>query len=157
MPHPPLPESMKRKRNFTWDTGWSLTKFSRLVHQVSGKMPSVPDWAGETAHPAMDVFEDDTCVHVVLEVPGMSRNQLKIRLDRGRLSIEGFKDCGSDQDCLRYICVEREFGVFRRIVEVPVSVDASGTRANLLDGTLRISLPKVTEKRRAAVDVPIDD
>lgn len=147
----------KRKRDFIWDTGWSLTRFSRLVHQVSGKVPSAPEWAGETAHPPMDIFEDEAEVHIELEVPGMSRDELNIRLDRDRLSIEGFKHSGGDSECLRYICVEREFGIFRRIVEIPVSVDASGVRAALADGMLRIRLPKVTERRRAVVDVPIDD
>lgn len=134
-----------------------MTRFSRLVHQVSGKMPSAPEWAGETAHPPMDIFEDEAEVHVELEVPGMRRNELNIRLDRDRLSIEGFKRCGGDSECLRYICVEREFGIFRRIVEIPVSVDASGVRAALVDGVLKIKLPKVTERRKAVVDVPIDD
>jgi HSP20 family protein len=148
---------MKRKRDFIWDTGWSLTRFSRLVHQVSGKIPSAPEWAGETTHPPMDIFEDEAGVHIQLEVPGMSRNDLNIRLDRDRLSIEGFKQSGGDSQCLRYICVEREFGIFRRIVEIPVSVDASGVRAALVDGVLRIILPRVIERRRAVVDVPIDD
>ena len=128
-----------------------------MVHQVSGKIPSAPEWAGETAHPPMDIFEDEAGIHIELEVPGMSRNELNIRLDRDRLSIEGFKHSGGDTECLRYICVEREFGIFRRIVEVPVSVDASGVRAALVDGMLRIMLPKVTERRRTVVDVPIDD
>jgi len=148
---------MKRRRDFIWDTGWSLTRFSRLVHQVSGKMPLAPGWAGETAHPPMDIFEDEAGVHIEMEVPGMSREHLSIRLDRGRLNIEGFKHSGGDSQCLRYICVEREFGAFRRIVEIPVSVDALGVRAALVEGVLKIILPKVTERRRAAVDVPIDE
>ncbi len=120
-------------------------------------MPFAPEWAGETAHPPMDIFEDVAEVHVELEVPGMSRQELNIRLDRDRLSIEGFKHGGGDSECLRYICVEREVGIFRRIVEIPVSVDASGARAALVDGVLKIKLPKVTERRRGVVDVPIDD
>jgi HSP20 family protein len=105
----------------------------------------------------MDIFEDAAGVHVELEVPGMSRNELNIRLDQDRLSIEGFKHSGGDSECLRYLCVEREFGVFRRVVVIPVSVDAPGVRAALVDGVLRIKLPKVTERRRTVVDVPIDD
>ena len=150
-------KDMKRKKDFTWDTGWSLTRFSRIVHQVSGKIPSAPGWAGETAHPPMDIFEDEAGVYVELEVPGMSRDGLKVRLDRGKLSIEGFKHSDRDRECLRYLCVEREFGVFRRIVEVPVSVDATGVRAAMEDGVLKIYLPKVAEKRRTVVDVKIDE
>ena len=131
--------------------------FNRLVHQVSGKMPSAPGWAGETSQPPMDIFEDEAGIHVEVEVPGMARNELTIRLDRDRLSIEGYKYGHGDRDCLRYLCVEREFGVFRRIVEIPVSVDASGVRAVLVDGVLKVKLPVVTERRRSVVDVPIDE
>jgi len=148
---------MKKRRDFIWETGWSLTRFNRLLHQVSGKMPSAPVWAGETAHPPMDIFEDEASLHVLLEVPGMKREELSIRLDQGRLSVEGFKHGKTDRSCLRYICVEREFGVFRRNVEIPVSVDASGVRAALLDGVLRITLPKVIERRQTVVEIPIDD
>ena len=148
---------MKKNRDFIWDTGWSLTRFGRLVHQVSGKLPSAPGWAGETAHPPMDIYEDESGVHVELEVPGMTRDELKIRLDRDRLSVEGFKHSEGDRECLRYMCVEREFGVFRRIVEVPVSVDASGVRGILAEGVLKIFLPKVTERRRTVVDVEIEE
>ena len=134
-----------------------MTRFSRLVHQVSGKVPSAPDWAGETDQPPMDIFEDETVVQVEIEVPGMNGRELTVRLDQDRLNIEGFKHSGSDSDCLRYICVEREYGVFRRVVELPVSVDASGVTAALNNGVLKIRLPKVQERRRAVVDVPVEE
>ena len=147
---------MKKNRDFTWDTGWTLRRVSRLFHQVSGTFPTAPGWAGETAHPPMDIFEDEAGVHIHLEVPGMTRDELSVTLNQGELTIEGFKHRGSDIACLRYICVEREFGVFRRIAEIPVSVDALGVKAALVDGILKVRLPKVTEKRRAVIDVPID-
>lgn len=105
----------------------------------------------------MDVFEDETGIHIELEVPGMKRDELNIKLDRDRLIIEGFKHSGGDLECLRFICLEREYGVFRRIFDIPVSVDASGVHATLVDGVLKIKLLKVTERRRVVVDVPIDD
>ena len=148
---------MKKRRDFIWDTGWTMTRFSRIVHQVSGKMPAVPDWAGETSHPPMDVFEDESWLYVVLEVPGMGRDELNVRLHRQKLIVEGFKHSGGDRDCLRYLCVEREFGVFRRSLDIPVSIDGSGVRARLADGLLRIRLPKVEERRQPVVDVPIDE
>ena len=148
---------MKKSRDFIWDTGWSLNRFSRLVHQVSGKLPSAPGWAGETAHPPMDIFEDETGIYVELEVPGMDRKELSIRLDQDRLIVEGYKRGDSDMECLRYICLEREFGVFRRIVEFPVSLDTSGIQAALVEGVLKIKLPKIEDRRKTVIEVPIDD
>jgi len=147
---------VKKNRDFTWDTGWTLTRFNRLFHQVSGRFPTAPDWAGETSHPPMDIFEDETGVHIHVEVPGMTRDELSVRLNQDQLTIEGFKHRGNDLACLRYICVEREFGVFRRIVKISVSVDASGGKAALKDGILEVILPKVIERRRSIIDIPID-
>lgn len=147
---------MKRKRDFTWNTGWSLTRFGRFVNEFAGKVPTAPEWAGETSHPPMDVYEDDWGVHVELEVPGMTRSDLRVRIDREKISIEGYKRSGGDSSCLRFLCVEREFGVFRRILKLPVSVDTSGVRAALEDGMLKIRVPRVVERRKSVVEVPID-
>ena len=147
---------MKKKMDFTWDTGWTMTKFSRLFHQVSGKFPSAPDWAGETNHPPMDIFENDASIQIQMEVPGMSSAELSVKFDRDKLTIEGFKHRGSDIACLRYLCVEREFGIFRRVVDIPGSVDASGVKATLVNGVLRVVLPKVTERRRTVFDIPVE-
>ncbi len=148
---------MKRKKDFTWETGWTMTRFSRLLHQFSGKFPTAPDWAGETSQPAMDIFEDETDIHIHLDVPGMERRALEVSVDDNRLIIQGFKHGTADAGCLRYICVEREFGIFRRIVEIPGRIDASGVRAFLRDGVLEVRLPKIIERRRKIVPVPIAD
>ena len=86
----------------------------------------------------------------------MKREELSIRLYRDKLIIEGYKHGEVDIECLRYICLEREFGVFRRIVEIPVSLDTSGVQAALVEGILKINLPKVKERRKAVIEVPID-
>ncbi|MDF1535106.1 MAG: Hsp20/alpha crystallin family protein [bacterium] len=145
---------MKRK-DFIWDTGWTLNRFVRLIHGFSGRVPMAPDWAGETAHPPVDIVQDDRGLLIELEAPGMVREDLAVGIDGERLTIEGYKAGRLDSGCLRYLCLEREFGVFRRVIDIPANVDTSGVSAELANGVLRIRLPLVSDRRKAVVKVPI--
>ena len=146
---------MKKKKEFIWDTGWTMTLFGKMVQGVSGRFPVPPDSAGETAEPAMDIYEENERVVVEVEAPGMSREDFHIYIADGRLRIEGFKKGGEDSGCLAYLCLERRFGVFRRVVPIPGSFDTSSVRASLEGGILRITIPRVTERRKVMVEVPI--
>lgn len=148
---------MKRRRDFLWDTGWTMNLLGRIVHEVSGKFPSVPETAGETSEPAMDIFEDNRDVVIEVEAPGLDRNDLSVRIDRDHLRIEGYKKGGQDSGCLSYLCMERQYGAFRRIVQIPSSVDTSSVRAVLRDGVLKICLPRISERRRSVIEIPIVD
>ena len=146
---------MKRKKEFIWDTGWTMTLFGKLVQGVSGKFPVPPDSAGETAEPAMDIFEEKDAVVVEVEAPGMGPDDFNVFIADGRLKIEGFKKGGADRDCVAYLCLERQYGVFRRVVPIPGSFNTSAVRAFLVNGILRITIPRVLERRKTAVEVPI--
>jgi len=146
---------MKRKREFIWDTGWTMTLFGKLVQGVSGKFPVPPDSAGETAEPAMDIFEEKDKVVVEVEAPGIGRDDLNVLISDGRLKIEGFKKGGTDSECIAYLCLERQSGVFRRVVPIPGSFDITAVHAFLQDGILRIIIPRVLERRKMIVEVPI--
>ena len=115
---------MKRRRDYVWDSGWTMTLFGRLVHGVSGRLPAVPESAGETSEPAMDIFEDSRNVIIEIEVPGLSQDDLQVQIDEGRLSVEGYKKSERDSSCLNFL--------------------------------LRITLPRVSERRGGAVKVPIE-
>ena len=146
---------MKRRRDFIWETGWTMTLFGRLVQEVSGKFPMAPESAGETSEPAIDIFQDDRDVVIEVEVPGLSHDDLNVRIDEDRISIEGFKRGGRESGCLTYLCVERQFGAFRRIVQIPGSVDTRSVSAFLNEGILRIRLPRISDRRKSVVEVPI--
>jgi HSP20 family protein len=147
---------MKRRQDFVWDSGWTMTLFGRLVHGVSGRLPSVPESAGETSGPAMDIYENSRDVVIEIEVPGLTRDNLQVRIDGGRLSVEGYKESERNAESVNFLCLERQVGVFRRIVQLPESVDTSAVQASLIDGILKVTLPRVSERRGTAVDVPID-
>lgn len=148
---------MKKGKDFIWDTGWTMNRFSRMVQEVSGRFPEVPQSAGETSEPAVDVFEDDSDWIINVEAPDLSRDDLRVRLEEDHICIEGYKKRHEIATHHSYICLERQYGVFRRVVKIPGSVDTHSIRAILRDGVLRIKLKKISDRRKPVLEVKIDD
>ncbi len=52
--------------------------------------------------------------------------------------------------------VERGYGRFARVVRLSLACDASKARATLVNGELRITIPKIAERRGRAINIPIN-
>lgn len=148
---------MKKGRDPIWEAKWAMTRFSRLVRNFSTRFPVVSDYQEEAGDPPVDVFERQTEYMIELEAPGLSREDIQISVDGNLLRIEGYKKRSRDQGCLRFLCLEREFGYFRRIVELPGSFDTRGTEAYMSEGVLIIKLPKLMDRRETRVKILISD
>jgi HSP20 family protein len=98
-----------------------------------------PGPAGWT--PAVDILETSAEYIVTAEVPGMSREDLDIRVHDGRLTIGGERRERTMQ-CEQYHRVERGHGSFSRTFHLPVPVDGERVTADLRDGVLTVTCPK---------------
>jgi len=147
-----------RKR---WDTSadalWVKTRRTRLLSQFVSKVASTPGAASETSDPVIDVWEMENEIVVEGEIPGGSARDFSLILDRGRLIVEGYKREPRYTNCQKFYRMEREFGFFKRIIELPASVDTSGIEASLVDGLLVVRLPKIREKRRRSITIPVSE
>lgn len=101
--------------------------------------------------PAVDLCETADAFHITAELPGITRDQIRIELHEGRLTLTGRRD--SRAPCEQYHQVERGHGEFARAFSLPPSADAGGIVADLRDGVLSITVPKTPERapRRVAV------
>lgn len=108
--------------------------------------------------PALDVIETATTIDILLDVPGVPASAIRTVFTRGALIIAGDKcgpeACGSDER--RFEHVERGYGRFARVVRFSEAIDASRARASLADGVLRVSVPRIVERRGREIVVPID-
>jgi len=103
---------------------------------------------GEVTIPAVDVYETEGEFILEMELPGVSVKDVKVLLFASRLEVSGFKrELGTHRES-RYLRLEREFGVFRRDVVVPGTIDPDRACAALENGVLRIVLKKPPRKRR---------
>ena len=109
---------------------------------------------GGECHPAIDVFETDTAVEIVMDAAGIAPEALRVMFRAGVVLIAGEK-APPAAHAPTFHLVEREFGRFARGVRVNGAFDVEGGRATLRDGELIVVLPKRADRRGRAHRVSI--
>src|SRR6185295_4928711 len=107
---------------------------------------------GPSAHagqcsPAIDVYERETGVEIVVDLPGVDPQSLRVIAKSATILIVGEKAARRPRAEASFHLVERDFGRFARAVRVGHACDTSRARARLADGELHIFLPKIAERR----------
>ena len=94
--------------------------------------------------PAMDVAESDTTYTVVLDVPGVSREQLKVTIEGRRLSVETVDavEEAAAREGERALYRERGAARYARTVSLPAEVDQATSQAKVENGVLTLTLVK---------------
>lgn len=106
--------------------------------------------------PVADISETDDEYLVKAELPGVKREEVKITLQDGVITITGErKEEKSEKDEKRHR-VERFYGTFTRSFSLPENVDESGIRAESKDGVLCVHIPKSKAEKPKTVQIPID-
>jgi HSP20 family protein len=147
----------RRPRDPEWEGGWALTRFTRLVRDLSTIFPSGLEAGGETGGPQVDLLEREDAYLFLVEAPGLSSSDIKLSMGGGLLVVEGYKRRRRDPGCLRFLCLEREYGYFKRKVEIPGPVDTSSATAELKNGLLVVVIPRVADRRRERTTITISD
>ena len=104
-------------------------------------------------YPALDLWQDENCLYVEAELPGMAIDDLEIYVTGGnQLSIRGerkppIKEGGT------WHRQERGYGQFSRLLTLPCEVKTNEVDAEFKDGVLTITLPKseAAKPRRLAI------
>lgn len=102
--------------------------------------------------PPIDVYETAGAYIVSAEVPGLTREQIELSMADSRLTIRGERR-GHGGDEVHYHQVERGHGAFSRTFEFNDKIDAEGVKADLANGVLTITLPKMPPAPRRTIDV----
>ena len=97
-----------------------------------------------------DIYEKDGCYHVEMDTPGFSKDDLDISVDNGYLTITAEKEVSDSDDSKNYIRRERSYGKMTRSFYLG-DVDEEEVDATFRDGTLKISIPKLDEKKSKKV------
>jgi HSP20 family protein len=100
--------------------------------------------------PNLDIKESDKDYVVSVEVPGISKDDVDIRVEGNTLIITGEKKQEKKEDKENYHCVERHYGSFERMLTLPQDANADNINASFKDGVLRIDI------KRQAKSVPAE-
>ncbi|MDR7268144.1 HSP20 family molecular chaperone IbpA [Pelomonas saccharophila] len=118
-----------------------------------------PQTASDTAvteravTPAVDVFEDETGITLLADMPGVPRDQLELHVEGDALLIEG-RVQPQTPNGLEAIYAELRVPRYRRSFTLSRELDTSKIDANLKDGVLTLRIPKQAhaQPRRIAVN-----
>jgi HSP20 family protein len=105
--------------------------------------------------PAVDVLETDSDYVIRAELPGIKKEDVKISVENGVLTIQGERKQETQEKGYKFHRVERAYGVFTRSFTVPDSVEESKVKAEFKDGLLSVHLPKSEKVRPKQIEVKI--
>ncbi|KAA3610164.1 MAG: Hsp20/alpha crystallin family protein [Calditrichaeota bacterium] len=105
--------------------------------------------------PRLNVEENDNEWIISAELPGVSKEDVKVNFQEDVLSISGEKKVEKEVDEKNYHCNERSFGKFSRSLKINTPVLADKINAGYKDGILTISLPKAEEAKPKLIDVKV--
>ncbi|HET9370318.1 MAG TPA: Hsp20/alpha crystallin family protein [Vicinamibacterales bacterium] len=126
----------------------------RLLSELDREVPGAAAASAE-CRPALDVLETAAAVQLVMDVPGVPPDSLRVAIRRNTLLIVGAKLAGRVDPAARYHMAERSYGRFARAVRITGAFDPSKAVAAVAQGQLRITLPRVPERRGRVVLLPV--
>lgn len=109
---------------------------------------------GEFA-PPLDVFETDETIEIVLDLPGVSPDAVRVIAKGQAVLAAGEKAPRRGHGDSSFHLVERGYGRFARAIRLARPCDTTRATAVLEDGELKISLPKLTDRRNHAIRIAI--
>jgi len=105
--------------------------------------------------PPLDIAEIDTEFLVTVDLPDVRKDDIRVQLQAGVLTIKGERRLRTGQKGKKYHRIERQYGLFLRRFAVPSAVEGTAVRAAYTNGVLRVRLPKSAVSEPTTVDVKV--
>jgi len=121
--------------------------FNRLMPAAFGRWPRLTlpanrdtkfEWA-----PSADISETEKEFRVRAELPAVKKEDVKVTVDQGMLTIEGERRQEREDKTEKYHRVESFHGSFSRSFSLPENIYADAIRCESKDGVLVVHIPKV--------------
>jgi HSP20 family protein len=139
-------EEMQRRMAALLD--WS--PFRRSALTTDEETITVPEWS-----PLVDISEDDKEYLLKVELPEVSKDDVKVTVEGGTLTISGERKAEKEEKNRKYHRIERYYGRFERSFTIPDDAEPENVRAEFKDGVLRVHLPKSEKARPKQIEVKV--
>src|SRR5271165_636560 len=166
-PVPPKGSNMKTLEKWnpfrvspSWDPFREIEEMqSRLASLIGRRVPTpggreeafgLTEWM-----PPVDIAEDDKEYTIKAELPGVSKEEVKVTVEGGVLSISGERKAEKEEKDKKYHRIERSYGSFVRSFTLPEGTSTDKIGAEFKDGILKLHLPKDEKAKSKTVDVKI--
>lgn len=127
-------------------------EFGRIPKRLFGNGDiALPQWS-----PRVDISEDDKEYLVKADLPEMKKENVKVTVENGVLSISGERKSEKEEKKKKFHRIERSFGTFLRTFTLPEYADAKKVAAEFKDGVLKVHLPKRPMAKPRPVEVKVE-
>ena len=107
--------------------------------------------------PRTDIYEDANNYYLIVEVPGIAKEDIKITINEdGLLVIKGKSLPNEKHENVTLLRSERSFGEFTRAFTLPDNLDKSNIAAKVNDGVLLLTIKKMTPPAAKEIEIGID-
>ena len=103
--------------------------------------------------PSFDIQEGPQAYVFEADIPGIKQDDLDINLTGNRLTVAGKREAKERKEGDCYFTMERSFGAFSRTFTLPEGVDGTKVKAELQDGVLTLTIPKVPEVQPKKISI----
>jgi HSP20 family protein len=127
------------------ETGWPAFRTRGIARSTA--------WS-----PKLDIFEKDNRLIARADLPGLTKEDVKVEVVNGYLTIAGERKWESEEEKESFYRCEREYGSFYRAFPLPEGVDVGNVRAAFENGVLEVTIPLPVridvEPRTVAIEEP---
>lgn len=136
-----------------WDIFGDLMRITEGLERPSSA-PRGSEAAGTAPWaPRVDIHEHDDALVLVLDLPGMRREDIDLQVDADGLTVQGSR---GHTEGMRSLRLERPSGPFRRSFRIGVPIHPDKAQATYREGVLEITIPKATSGQAARVRVRVE-
>ncbi len=139
-------EAVQQRMSSLFD--WNSSRRSALNGEEENM--TVPEWA-----PLVDIAEDDKEYLLKVELPEVRKEDVKVTVEGGTLTISGERKGEHAEKGRRFHRVERYYGRFERSFTFPDDAEANQVKAEFKDGVLRVRLAKSEKARPKQIEVSV--
>jgi HSP20 family protein len=119
------------------------------VRRTEGKEQiTLPEWA-----PLADITEDDKEYSIKIELPEVKKEEVKVTVENGVLTISGERRFEKEEKNKKYHRIERAYGSFARSFVLPDDADAENVKAEFKDGMLTVHVSKLAKAKPKQIEV----
>ena len=143
-----------------WDPFKEMDDLQKRLTSIFGLSPqrvangkedmTVAQWL-----PLVDITEDDKEYLIKAELPEVKKDEVKVTVENGVLTISGERRFEKEEKDKKYHRIERAYGSFTRSFSVPDDADDAKVGAEIKDGVLTVRLAKSEKARPKSIEVKV--
>jgi HSP20 family protein len=126
-------------------------RMEKMLDNIFDEMRPTRFSAEQVWKPLVDIYETDEDIVVLVEIAGMSKENINVTMENDLLKISGVRPDYSPSTKMRLHQMEIDYGRFERIVKISIPIDTKNIRAQYKEGFLQIILPKLKQKQSVTI------